>query len=102
MAFHLVSQKSRGLFSRVGIHSGPVAQWVTRPLWVMQRQYEVAAKRMGCEGAASVLECMRGVNATALVDAQFDRERPPGLDHIHISECHAHLSALTKASALMS
>jgi hypothetical protein len=25
MAFHLASPRSRGLFSRVGIHSGPVA-----------------------------------------------------------------------------
>lgn len=67
VAAHLVSPRSRGLFSGAIIESGAFSPWTAQPYNISSLRLAEFAKNVGC-GAAD-LACMRAVNASEVLKA---------------------------------
>jgi para-nitrobenzyl esterase len=67
---HLVSPRSKGLFSGAIIESGAFSPWTAQPYNISSTRLAQFAKNVGC-GAAD-LACMRAVNTTDALKADHD------------------------------
>lgn len=67
---HLVSPRSKGLFSGAIIESGSFSAWTAQPYNISSLRLAEFAKNVGC-GAAD-LACMRAVNASEVLRADHD------------------------------
>ena len=73
---HLVSHRSRGLFSRAAMESGPPsAVWTSQSLSRANARLEALATNAGCSGA-SIASCLRALNTSQIMAA--DHSLPPG------------------------
>ena len=101
VATHLVSPRSRGLFSRAIIESGAFSAWTAQPYNISSTRLAQFAKNVGC-GAAD-LACMRAVNASEVLRA--DRgltsaflEWSPTIDGVEVLDDPRVLLAAGKAA----
>jgi carboxylesterase type B len=72
---HLVHPQSWPFYTRAAMESGPFADWVAQNLSTAELRFNALAHNAGCSGPANgsksdVVECLRGVNATALLAAE--------------------------------
>jgi len=78
---HLIMPKSRGLFQRAIIESGPIAYWIAEYLTIVQLKFNSLAAYTSCNESANVVTCLKNVSLTDLLiyqasTSQLDGWRP--------------------------
>ena len=66
---HLVSHRSRGLFSRAGMESGPLADWNTASLEINEKKFAAVASALQCPLDEHVAACLRSHSAEEVEQA---------------------------------
>jgi para-nitrobenzyl esterase len=104
VANHLVSPRSAGLFQGAMIESGTFSCWTAQPYAIAALRLPEVAANVGCAGAPDVLACMRGVNASAMLDrgdnhlTQGQLEWGPTIDGVEVVGDPRALAAAGKAA----
>eukprot|EP01065_Artemidia_motanka_P045910 TRINITY_DN6841_c0_g1_i1.p1 TRINITY_DN6841_c0_g1~~TRINITY_DN6841_c0_g1_i1.p1 ORF type:complete len:525 (+),score=163.48 TRINITY_DN6841_c0_g1_i1:103-1677(+) len=66
---HLVAPRSRGLFTRAAMESGPFADWTTQPLKFAEKRLEEFTANAGCSNSDDIAACLRKLNVTEVAAA---------------------------------
>ena len=60
---HLVNLRSRGLFSRAAMESGPLADWTSASLAANEKKFSAIASALKCPVDGNVSACLRARSA---------------------------------------
>jgi len=66
----LIMPKSRGLFQRAIIESGPIAYWIAEYLDVVQEKFNAFAAYTTCNESANIVSCLKNVSINNLLQYQ--------------------------------
>jgi para-nitrobenzyl esterase len=101
----LVAPRSKGMFQRAIMESGPLAQWVGMPYHYSQVKYQQVLEYVGCNSSSvtAQLSCLEGVDANTLQSSEGHimdglLQWAPVIDGVELTDLPENLAAEGKFS----
>lgn len=69
---HLVNPRSKGLFQRAIMESGPIAAWTVMPYNYSAVKWNIVSTNLGCSNSSDELACMRSKSTAEVRGALFN------------------------------